>query len=163
MLHGRRLLVALGLVAVSIVVIAVSDVLGPEHPRRLPFADVTKSYPDLHYPKRALYVFRSRSELDQHLAERTGKQGAQLGRPRLPRIDFGHQMLIVVAMGARSSTGYALKLRGIEREGNTTLVRVREISPTTSQIVAPAITYPYLALAVPKQDGRTQLRLSGEE
>lgn len=160
--NKRWLLVVLGLVGIGIAVVFVSGVLGPEQSRRLPVTDVTKGYPDLHYPKRALYVFRSRSELEQHLAERTGKQGPQLRRPRLPRVDFGHQMLIVVAMGARSSTGYALKLRGIEREDNTTLVRVREVSPTTSQIVAPAITYPYLALVVPRQGGRTQLRLSGE-
>lgn len=158
----RRLLVALGVVGAAIATVAVTGVLRPERARPLPYIDVTESYPDLHYPKRALYVFRDRSKLNEHVAERTGKSGARLNRVKLPNIDFTRQMLVVVAMGARSSTGYALRVRGVERKGDTTMVRIREISPTTDEIVAPAITYPYLALVMPKQDGRTQLKLAGE-
>lgn len=161
-MRTRVALIALGLIGAAAVALAISGILAPSSTERLPFRNVTAQYPDLNYPKRALFVFRDRARLDEHLAERSGRLGPRPGEVKLPRVDFEREMLIVVAMGARSSTGYALRLRNVERKGNTTLVNVREISPTEKEIVAPAITYPYLALVGPRQDGRTQLRLSGE-
>ena len=86
-------------------------------------------------------LFRDRNQLEAYLA-RTGAK-------RVPRIDFSSRQLLLLATGARSSSGYAIDVLGAtEKDGGIT-VEVRERSPGIAEHVDPHVTYPYRLISLP--------------
>jgi hypothetical protein len=64
----------------------------------------------------------------------------------VPPIDFAHREAFLVAVGPRSSTGYALRVVRVHQIGGHVDVVVREQTPSLREPVHVRITYPFLLL-----------------
>jgi hypothetical protein len=82
-------------------------------------------------------------------------------RIHLPPIDFARQSAFLVAAGPRSSTGYELRVVRVEDTGGTTLVVVREQTPSLGDPVDARVTYPFRLLALPRSDKPVKLKWLG--
>ena len=69
-------------------------------------------------------------------------------RVQLPPIDYPRQETFVVAVGPRSSTGYALRIVRVEDSGSHIDVVVREQTPSLGDPVRARVTYPFRLLAL---------------
>lgn len=64
--------------------------------------------------------------------------------PELPEIDFSKKMLILVALGERTSGGFDVKIASIfEGQKNSLLINVKETAPGDNCVTTEALTYPY--------------------
>lgn len=79
--------------------------------------------------------------------------GAVLPAPDPPAVDFGGSMVVVAAMGQRSTAGYDIRVEGVYRDGGTLYVDVLEIEPGAGCILAQVITTPATAVVVPTHGG----------
>ena len=73
--------------------------------------------------------------------------------PPLPAIDFSSDMLVVAALGSRSSGGYMILIDGASGEGSNVIVAVRSISPGQGCGVTGALTQPVDIARLPRRDG----------
>ncbi len=74
--------------------------------------------------------------------------------PPVPVIDFSQEMLVVVALGARSTGGYGIHVDGAnESENAGVAVTVRSISPGPRCATTQAFTQPVDIARVPRRDG----------
>ncbi len=93
--------------------------------------------------------FRERRDLEAYLAR------ALPGRaPKLPPIDFARNQVVLAAAGARSSTGYSVRIESVSEQRSRIVVRVREITPALGQPVAARVTYPHLLATIPRSRKR---------
>ena len=77
----------------------------------------------------------------------------QLPVPPVPAIDFSREMLVVVALGSRSSGGYGIIVDGAnESENGGIAVTVRSIAPRNC-VVTLAFTQPVDIARLPRRDG----------
>ena len=67
---------------------------------------------------------------------------------RLPPIDYTRKETFLVAVGPRSSTGYALRIVRVEEQGGHIQVVVREQAPSLGDRVRARVTYPFRLLAL---------------
>lgn len=72
-------------------------------------------------------------------------------RPAAP-IDFGHSMVILAAMGERSTGGHAITIEGVYRGGGRLWVVVREVTPGPDCMTIQVLTSPASAVSVPRMD-----------
>ena len=87
-----------------------------------------------------LYIFRSQQELDD-------ARMAHLGEG----VDFEKQSIIVVADGAKNTTGYSVLITDVllSADGDVAHVHVRRTTPG-GRMVGQAFTWPHDAVVVPK-------------
>jgi hypothetical protein len=108
------------------------------------------------FTRKVTGVYRSRRSLE-HLLSTTMPGRA----PTAPAVDFGHDEVVVVSLGPRSSSGYALRVvRLVERRRGVYLT-LRERTPSLGEPVAARVTYPYLALAIPRGAKPVYVKLQG--
>jgi hypothetical protein len=81
--------------------------------------------------------------------------------PRAPTIDFAHREAILVAVGPRSSTGYALRVVKVRETSDRIAVTVQERTPTLGERVVARVTYPYRLITIPRIDKRLLLHIEG--
>jgi len=89
--------------------------------------------------------FRTRDELTAYLARALPERS-----PKLPPIDFGREEALLAAVGARSSTGYSVRIESVSDERSRIVVRVREVTPSLGDRVTARVTYPYLLATIPQ-------------
>ena len=87
--------------------------------------------------------FRKRRYLEHYLA-----------RAPLPSVDFSRDEVLLAAVGARSSTGYSVRIESVSDQRSRIVVRVREVTPSLGQPVAARVTYPYLLATIPQSPKR---------
>ena len=86
---------------------------------------------------------------------------------RLPALDFSGSMVILAAMGARSTGGHTITIDGVYRGGGRFWVVVREVIPGPGCMTAQVLTTPADAVYVALSDEpvsfveRTETRDSG--
>ena len=73
--------------------------------------------------------------------------------PPVPAVDFSREMLVVAALGVRSSGGYVILIDGASGEGSNVTVAVRSISPGQGCAVTGALTQPVDIARLPRRDG----------
>jgi hypothetical protein len=73
--------------------------------------------------------------------------------PPPPRVDFTRQMVVVLAIGTRSSGGHAVRFDGMDREGDGARVRYTVSEPGPDCMTTQAITAPVELVGVPRVDG----------
>jgi hypothetical protein len=73
--------------------------------------------------------------------------------PPLPSADFTREMLVVVALGQRSSGGHSILLESAEVAGDAMVVRVRTIAPGTGCGTTMALTQPVDIGRVRRREG----------
>lgn len=124
--------------------------------RPVAWRDLSGSLGTAEFPKPVFLRFRRRRYLEQYLAQ------AMPGRtPTLPGIDFARDDALLAAVGARSSTGYSLRLVSVSEERARIVARVRETTPSLRQRAAARLTYPYLLAAIPKSSNRVRFEWLG--
>jgi len=89
--------------------------------------------------------FRKRRDLESYLAKTLAGPA-----PKLPPIDFTRDEALLAAVGARSSTGYSVRIESVSDERSRVVVRVREVTPSLGDRVAARVTYPYLLATIPQ-------------
>lgn len=72
----------------------------------------------------------------------------QTPQPEVPPVDFGRDMVVLVAMGTRSSGGYDITVDDVTGTDGVIRVRVTETSPGTGCGVTLALTQPAAAVIV---------------
>ena len=82
--------------------------------------------------------------------------------PPVPAIDFSREMVVVAALGERSSGGHAIVLDSATRRGGTLLVHLRTRSPGARCMVTAALTQPVDAARLPRHDGPVEFRERAE-
>jgi hypothetical protein len=76
--------------------------------------------------------------------------------PPVPAIDFSREMLVVVALGSRSSGGYGIMIDGASDGGAYVTIAVRSISPSPKCGVTAALTQPVDIARLPRRDGEVR-------
>jgi hypothetical protein len=69
-----------------------------------------------------------------------------------PAVDFSRDMVLVVAMGVRSTSGYSITVEGVFENAEGLYVQVLETSPGPNCGVLDAISAPVIAVAIPHRD-----------
>ncbi len=77
-----------------------------------------------------------------------------LGGAALPHVDFSRDEVLLAAVGARSSTGYSVRIESISDQRSRIVVRVREATPSLSDHVVARVTYPYTLATIPQSAKR---------
>jgi hypothetical protein len=72
--------------------------------------------------------------------------------PTRPVIDFGAELVVVVASGERRSTGYGISVPEAAVDGDSLVVAVRETLPGASCATGQALTRPAAAVRLPRSD-----------
>ena len=72
-------------------------------------------------------------------------------------LDLAGQRAVLVAVGPRSSTGYALDVVGVEEQRRRIVVTVRERAPELGARVRPGVTYPFRLLLLPRSEKRVEV------
>lgn len=115
----------------------------------LAWRDISSTVAGLEVPRQTDQVFRSRSGLVEYL------DSAMPGRPpAAPEIDFRRATVLLVAAGARSSTGYGVEVVEVEEQRSRIAVTVRERTPKLGDNVTPGVTFPFKLLAL-RATGKT--------
>lgn len=79
--------------------------------------------------------------------------GAVEPMPAIPNVDFTQRMVILAAMGQRSSGGYQIAVEGVYRDADRLIVEVRETSPGPRCVTTAALTSPATAVITDRFDG----------
>lgn len=90
-------------------------------------------------------VIRSNSELKSEIASLNLEEETL---NRLNAIDFRKQAVLSLHMGTRNTGGYGVKVSGVEINGNTTFVKIKEISPKPGEMVTMALTQPFCIVVI---------------
>jgi hypothetical protein len=111
--------------------------------------DLGRGLGDAELSKPVFLRFRTRRHLEQFLATTVP------GRvPKVPPVDFARDEVLLAAVGARSSTGYGVRVSSVSEERVRIVVRVREVTPSLGRPVAARVTYPYLLATIPQSAKR---------
>lgn len=70
--------------------------------------------------------------------------------PAVPAVDFAGNVVIVAAMGTRSSGGYSIDIDDVRMGGGDARISVTERSPGDGCMVTMALTAPVAAVVVPR-------------
>ena len=70
-------------------------------------------------------------------------------RHRLPRVEWGREELLVLALGPRSATGYDLRVLRVVDQRSRVLVVLREQAPRLGESAAARLVSPYRAIVIP--------------
>jgi hypothetical protein len=111
--------------------------------RQVAYEDLTPKVGALEFTHITVDLSRTRAELLKVLHR--NNPGRKL---RLPPIDYSRQETFVVAVGPRSSTGYALQIARVEEKGDHIQVVVHEQTPSLGDRVRARVTYPFRLLAL---------------
>ena len=85
---------------------------------------------------------------------RSGPPGAA------PAVDFGRDMVVVVALGERPSGGFGVRVDALESDGAGALVRYTSTEPGPDCMTTQALTAPVEAVAVPRVAGQVRFARS---
>jgi hypothetical protein len=108
------------------------------------------------FTRKVTGVYRSRRSLQRLLA------ATMPGRaPTAPPVDFSRDEVVVVSLGPRSSSGYALRVVGLVERRRGVYLTLRERTPSLGEPADARVTYPYLALAIPRSAKAVYVKLQG--
>jgi hypothetical protein len=80
--------------------------------------------------------------------------------PVLP-VDWTRNEVVLIASGARSSTGYALRVLSVTDRGDRVVVDVRERTPTLATPVKAMLTYPHRLIQLRRPGKRVVVHFEG--
>jgi hypothetical protein len=124
--------------------------------RPVAYTDLTQLTGPLEFTRITRGLYRDRAALTEVLER--NNPGRKIN---LPPMNFEQESAYLVAAGPRSSTGYMLRVVGVEDRGGEIVVIVREVTPTLGDPVAARVTYPFRLLALPRTDKPVKLKWLG--
>jgi len=125
-------------------------------PRDVPYVDLTRQTGRLEFTRIRRDVFRNRAALLDVLEQ--NNPGRTI---RLPKIDFKHSEIYLVAAGPRSSSGYELQVLRVQDLGDRIVVVVHERTPSLGDAVQARVTYPFRLIALPRSSKPLTLKWPG--
>jgi len=124
--------------------------------RPVPYTDITAKVGALEFTHLTVDVSKSRTKL-LGVLERNNP-----GRPiSLPPIDFNRHETFLVAVGPRSTTGYALRIVRVQKKGGLVQVVVHERTPSLGDAVQVRVTYPFRLIVLPRSGAAVKLKWPG--
>ncbi|MBI4326069.1 MAG: protease complex subunit PrcB family protein [Chloroflexi bacterium] len=75
---------------------------------------------------------------------------------KLPEIDSGKEMVIMVTMGRKSTGGYAIEIMSVVEAADRLQITVKRTTPRPGAMTIQALTAPYHFVAVPRSDLKPQ-------
>jgi len=124
--------------------------------RTIPYVDISSQLRGAAFPRLVRQVFHSHEELQLYLDRQMPGNA-----PVVPPIDFSLREAILVAVGPRSSTGYALRVVKVRETSDRLAVTVRERTPTLDEPVTARVTYPFRLITIPRVDKKLLLHIEG--
>jgi len=122
----------------------------------LVWRDLSPRLGRVEFTRKVTAVYRSRDSLERLL------EATMPGRaPKAPRVDWGRDEVVVIALGPRSSTGYSLRILRVVKRRSRIDIYAREQTPSLGEPVTARVTYPYRALAIQRSDKRVSVKLHG--
>jgi hypothetical protein len=73
--------------------------------------------------------------------------------PEPPQVEFESNMVVVAALGRRSTAGFQISVDTVHIENGDLHVTVREVSPASGCIAAQMISTPVTAVVLPAREG----------
>jgi PrcB C-terminal len=101
-----------------------------------------------HYPDATEQVLQTPAELSAAWGTIHGPDTEPV-----PTVDFSRQMVVLIALGQRSTGGYSLRFDGLSSDAGTTVVRYTLTSPGPGCMAAQVLSSPVELVAVPKAAG----------
>lgn len=127
---------------------------------KISYKDITSDFPNLRYQKAGNFVFRSRAKMSPHIESHSLELSS--GKS-LPEVDFDKSMVVIIAVGVRSNAGYRLVPVSVRASADKTVIEAKEITPPADSLTADVLTYPFLALVVPKRDGQVKVKFTNRD
>ena len=124
--------------------------------RAVAYDDISSQLRDVEFPRLTRQLFRTREEFVTYLERQMPGRA-----PAAPAIDFSRREAILIAVGPRSSTGYALRVVKVRETSDRVAVTVRERTPTLDERVVARVTYPFRLITIPRIDKRLFLHIEG--
>lgn len=78
--------------------------------------------------------------------------------PSLPEFDFSREMLVLVALGTRPTTGFQLELVSSESDGSTLYLAFHELTSYNCFVFA-SLTFPAALIRVPRLEGPVSISI----
>ena len=139
-----RLFIGLFVLALS----ACSSPTEPQPTEPLPVTRVTQgTFSNFEAPQRL--TIRSQDALVAAWAQIFG--GPLALPPPLPAVDFASEMIVVVAAGARPTSGFLIAVDSASGTSSTASVTVRTLSPAVGCVTLPAVSHPYDMVRLPRR------------
>jgi len=124
--------------------------------KAVPYTDISTELHPVEFPRLVRQAFLDRAAFADYLAK------LMPGRaPAVPQIDFSRREAILIAVGPRSSTGYALRIVKVRETINRIAVTVRERTPSLGEPVVARLTYPFRLITIPRSRKRLLLHIAG--
>jgi len=80
--------------------------------------------------------------------------------PPLPAVDFSMDMIVVAALGAKPTSGYAVEFTSAYVSNGSVTVEATSVSPGPQCVTLQVITYPVDIARVPRRDGAVQFHFT---
>jgi hypothetical protein len=80
--------------------------------------------------------------------------------PPLPPVDFSTEVIVVAALGAQPTSGYAVEFNSAHETNGTVTVEATSVSPGTRCITVQVITYPFDIARLTRRDGAVQFHFT---
>ena len=134
-----------------------TQVYEPGDAKQLAWHDVTgEVHGEVLWPKSVTRSFWRQRQVDRYLARIFPADA-----PKLPRIDYVRDRLVLIAAGPRSSTGYGVQvLMATERRGDIHIL-ARELTPSLGDRVEPRLTSPFRLITIPATGKRVYVQWQG--
>jgi protease stability complex PrcB-like protein len=123
---------------------------------RIAWRDLSPQLGDVEFTRKVTAVYHSRRPFDRLLA------ATMPGRaPKVPRVDWSRDQVVVIALGPRSSTGYSLRIQRVVERRRRIDVYAREQTPSLGEPVTARVTYPYRAITMRSTTKPVYVKLQG--
>lgn len=122
--------------------------------RGLPWLDLTPQVGPLVFPRATTRELPGPKTFALYLRIHHARR-----RPVSP--DFKHGVVLVVAVGPRSSTGYSLQVLRVTEQRSRVIVKLRENTPSIGKPGSTRIVYPYRMITFPKTGKPTFVTIRG--
>jgi hypothetical protein len=133
-----------------------TQVWGRGDAHAIAWTDLTHRMGTIEFTRRVQGVYHSRAAFERLL------EATMPGRvPRLPRHDWAHDQVVVIALGPRSSTGYSLRILSVVERRRGIYVSAREQTPALGESVTARVTYVYRLLSMHGRAKPVYVKLEG--
>ena len=78
-------------------------------------------------------------------------------QPQVPSVDFETSVIVAIATGEKTTSGYQILVKNVEPQGNNVLVHYKQTEPPPNSFLLQVLTQPFLLLRVDKPRGQVQL------
>jgi hypothetical protein len=97
----------------------------------------------------ALFVIANNNEIDALVPNVLAEDPLLVDQLR--QLDYDHFFAILVLQGQKGSTGYAVNVQQIFRQGSRVMIKAEFVKPSPGAFIKPAFTSPYHLVAISKE------------